>query len=368
MDDPQLRSVDRRFIKTQNIDNYLQRIANVLQLNTSLIDNIGLFKGKMGIAIFFFHYFRYTNHIIYEQYAGELIDEVCGEINLTTPTNFSNGLAGIGWGIEYLANNGYLDCDTDEVLADIDNAIFNATVGSTASIQNQKELFGFGLFYLARLKEREHDHDKLGSLKKKQILLYIMDECERILTKDLLSGVHLPIATMTQINAMLWFILQTRKLTLSTVKSDKLVIYLADYIEATIKNGVDPVDRSIFCRLTDELMPLVDRNLQMQYKQLEQTLTSIANKESLSGEKLDRIFIKEGWCSILYDLSLSTSVGKEYDNLLAMIFNEVNWNHRLDKLNQNTMGLDMGMAGLGIALMKAGMKDEIGSHTSDLPT
>jgi len=339
------------------VDSRLQRIANVLLLNASFIDNLGLLNGKMGIAIFFYHYSRYTGNKIFEDYAGELIDEIYEEININTPVDFANGLTSIGWGIEYLVNNGYLDCDTDEVLVDIDNAIFNATMGSTISIQNQKELFGFGLFYLARLKDREHDDDKLGPLKKKQILLYIMDECDLILTKDLLLGVHIPILTMSQINSLLWFILKTRKLTLSPVKSDKLVIHLVDYIEATIKNGVDSVDKSIFCRLTDQLMPLIDCNLQKQFKQLEQTLTTIANTKSLNGKKLDSIFIKEGWCSLLYDLSLSTSFEKEYDNILAIIFNEVNWNHRLDKLNQSTMGLDIGMAGLGIALLNIGMKD-----------
>lgn len=343
--------------KKQNLDNCLQRIANVLLLNTSLINNIGLLNGKMGIAIFFFHYSRYTGNVIYERYAGELIDEVYEEINLTTPVYFSNGLAGIGWGIAYLVNNGYLECNTDEVLVDIDNAIFNATMESTIPIQDQKELYGFGLFYLSRLKGREHDNYKLNTLKKKQFLLYLMDECERILNKDLLFDVPVSVMTLSQINSLLWFILKTRRLALSPVKSDKLVNHLFNYIEATIKNGVDSLDKTIFCRLTDELMKLVDRNLQKKYKQLEQTLTSIANTESLSGEKLDSIFIKEGWYSLLYDMLLSTSVNKEYDNILAMIFNKGNWNHRLDKLNQSTMGLDMGMAGLGIALLNIGVKD-----------
>lgn len=74
-----------------------QHITNTLLLNASFIDNLGLMHGKMGIAIYFFHLARETENQIYEDYAGELIDEIYEEISLTTPCDFENGLAGIGW-------------------------------------------------------------------------------------------------------------------------------------------------------------------------------------------------------------------------------------------------------------------------------
>jgi len=53
-----------------------QKIINVLLLNSSFIDNLGLMHGKTGIAIFFFNLARTTKNQIYEDYAGELIDEI----------------------------------------------------------------------------------------------------------------------------------------------------------------------------------------------------------------------------------------------------------------------------------------------------
>ena len=53
-------------------------------------------NGKMGIAIYFFHLSRETNNQIYEDYAGELVDEIYEEITSYTPVGFENGLAGIG--------------------------------------------------------------------------------------------------------------------------------------------------------------------------------------------------------------------------------------------------------------------------------
>ena len=49
----------------------LRRIANVLLLNASYIDNPGLLNVKMGIAIFFYHFSRYTTKKILEEYANE---------------------------------------------------------------------------------------------------------------------------------------------------------------------------------------------------------------------------------------------------------------------------------------------------------
>ncbi len=111
----------------EKIIDRLRRIANVLLLNASFIDNPGLLNGKMGIAIFFYHYSRYTKNKIYEDYAGELVDEIYEEINTSTPVNFENGLTGIGWGIEYLVKNKFVQADTDEALAEIDNTIYKTS-------------------------------------------------------------------------------------------------------------------------------------------------------------------------------------------------------------------------------------------------
>lgn len=97
------------------VDSRLRRSANVLLLNASFIDNLGLLNGKMGIAIFFYHFARYTGSKIFEEYASELLDEIYEEINTNTPVDFANGLTGVGWGIEYLVKNGFVEADTDEV-------------------------------------------------------------------------------------------------------------------------------------------------------------------------------------------------------------------------------------------------------------
>ena len=77
----------------------------------------------MGIAILFYHYSRKLSENDFEIYANELIDEIYGEINTRTPLDFTNGLTGIGWGIEYLKINRFIEGDTDKILKEIDDIL-----------------------------------------------------------------------------------------------------------------------------------------------------------------------------------------------------------------------------------------------------
>jgi lantibiotic modifying enzyme len=130
-----------------------QRITNALLLNASFIDNLGLMHGKTGIAIYFFHLARETKNSIYEDYAGELIDEIYEEINIHTPCDFENGLAGIGWGIEYLVQNGFIDADTDEVLEEFDKRIIHEiTFHTPEDIGLLKGLAGYIAYFSKRTK------------------------------------------------------------------------------------------------------------------------------------------------------------------------------------------------------------------------
>jgi hypothetical protein len=122
------------------VDLRLHRIADVLLLNGNFIYNPGLLNGKMGIAIFLYHYAQQTGNEIYETYAGELIDEICGMISTQTPVDFANGLTGIGWGIEYLVRSGFIEDVTDEALAEIDNAVYKSKIGR-ASCRERVSMF-----------------------------------------------------------------------------------------------------------------------------------------------------------------------------------------------------------------------------------
>jgi lantibiotic modifying enzyme len=170
-----------------NSNDFNQNTINTLLLNSSFINNLGLMHGKMGISIFFFHLARQTKNKIYEDYAGELIDEIYEEITDNTPVDFENGLAGIGWGIEYLVQNKFIEADTDEVLEEFDNLIFKELIYNTPKeIGLLTGIVGIGAYFLKRVqpaipkgKNLASNDEKIITLTNKQTLIHLIDEIER---------------------------------------------------------------------------------------------------------------------------------------------------------------------------------------------
>ena len=332
------------------IDARLQRIANVLLLNASFTNNIGLLNGKMGIAIFFYHYSRHTENKLFEDYAGDLIDEIYKEINTSTPVDFANGLMGIGWGIEYLVREKFLEADTDDVLSDIDNIVFRATLKTPALITNQTDIFGFGLYYLARLNGRENDNDNLNTVIKKQMLIYLHDDCERLLTKEELFDLKVPQLTINQIISIVYFLTELQRLKLFPVKLAKLEGYLPKYILEKAEKPKYEIERTALIQLLTEFSKkLTNKNLNSEYLQICESMKVETNKELQTNISILNGFIKSTWYSLLYPVSFQNMQLAE--KALAIADNEESWNQRLDELNIDNFGLDNGMAGLGLAIL-----------------
>ncbi|MDR1371080.1 MAG: hypothetical protein LBJ72_13305 [Dysgonamonadaceae bacterium] len=49
--------------------------------------------GKIGIAVFFFHYAQYTGHALFADYAMDLIGEMLNQIHVNSPADYEKGIA-----------------------------------------------------------------------------------------------------------------------------------------------------------------------------------------------------------------------------------------------------------------------------------
>lgn len=144
-----------------NINNCLKNISDMLLLNGTLTDCPGLIHGKMGIAIFFFHYARYTENDLFEEYAIDLIEEIQSQIHLKLSTDYERGLSGIGVGIEYLAQNGFIHSNTDEILEDVDEKIYRTIMDEPFSKYDLfNGLSGLGRYLLYRFAGNKKNHNK----------------------------------------------------------------------------------------------------------------------------------------------------------------------------------------------------------------
>ena len=132
-------------------DILLRRIANHLILHSIDIEDIGLFHGKMGVVLFFAHYARYTDSAIYDDFAGELLEEICENIPETLPINLETGLCGIGWGIEYLIQNGFMEGDSNEILTEIDKKVMERDLRRIKDLSLETGLMGISSYINIRI-------------------------------------------------------------------------------------------------------------------------------------------------------------------------------------------------------------------------
>jgi hypothetical protein len=105
----------------------------------------------MGVILFFAHYARYRGESLYDEFAGELLDEIQEEIHADTPVNFESGLCGMGWGIEYLLQNGFMEGDSDEILSEIDKKVMERDVRRIEDISVRTGLAGISYYVHKRL-------------------------------------------------------------------------------------------------------------------------------------------------------------------------------------------------------------------------
>jgi hypothetical protein len=333
-------------IKKQLIDSRLQRIANVLLLNGSFTDNLGLLNGKMGIAIFFFHYARYTGNKIYEDYAGELIDEIYEEINLSTPAGFANGLTGIGWGIEYLVQNGFVEADTDEALEEIDNRIYQNMFNSPILLESEDDIFGYGLYNLARLKNREEDDENITTLNIKATIIHLIDECERIIIHNRFLEYNIKCIAIKPLLSVLYFLSEINQIDVFPYKVLKCLRYIPPFIEHAIYEGADIYDKTV-------LIGILDRLIHHTNNEISETLTasrevvraSINNNEEVP---LNNSLFAQKWYSMALPEELTglTTYDPHFFKAFEVIDNEEDWNRKLNGLNKENLGLT-GMAGAG---------------------
>lgn len=172
-------------------DILIREIANHLILNTTVQKDISLFYGKMGIVLFFAHLSVYLKEPVYIDFAGELLDEIYEEISIDMPINLGTGLCGIGWGINYLLQNKFVEGDADEILVEIDKKImerdplriYDRTLKSGLSgiayyvyrrlscLDNRKKFLYFDRDYIRNINLVAKDVEKLDD---KYLLFYLI--------------------------------------------------------------------------------------------------------------------------------------------------------------------------------------------------
>ena len=166
---------------------YSIQIARLIQQNGLTGMNHGLMHGHTGLCLFFYQLAKSTNNPEYEQLADDLLDKVFSNLNTSSSADFENGLAGIGWGIEYLVQNGYAEGATDEILEEVDNKVFKALhEENLTSFDLGNGITGFLFYLISRLKKPTNPNSMAQRINR-ELLILTINKLDELVTNQFLS-------------------------------------------------------------------------------------------------------------------------------------------------------------------------------------
>jgi lantibiotic modifying enzyme len=113
--------------------------------------DLGLYHGKTGVVLFFSHYARYIGEPLYNEFAGELLEEIIQALHTDLSIDFESGICGIGWGVNYLIQNNFMEGDINEILFEIDQKIMERDIRHTTDMSCTCGLAGISYYVHSRI-------------------------------------------------------------------------------------------------------------------------------------------------------------------------------------------------------------------------
>lgn len=281
----------------------LLKMANALTLNLHNIDDLGLIGGKMGAALFYYELSRYTDIETYNDMADHLLDDVLNNVVKLETGSIERGIAGVGWGINYLIRKSFIDA-SDDIFVDLEQALFSK---ENVSFDIHFSTLSPAIYLLSKSEENrtlgEYDRWVTELLNTcSYYFLHIYDNKKKPL--DL-------------INSMLYFLIELQKQKIHLMESSKLIWKILNYLlsDADIVHDING-DSMILLSLLEQL----DDSTPLK----KETLAKL-NKikyDSWSVEALKKIW----WQQILFSCRVKSRITMADINqiLISIDNNEVN--------------------------------------------
>ena len=115
------------------------------------MNDIGLFDGKMGIVISLITYSRNNKLKCVEEMVDFLMEQLLESMTNISPLSFSNGITGIGWGIEYLIQNGYMPGCGADICSEIDKKLMSCDIRRVGDFSLEHGIYGWLHYIVAHI-------------------------------------------------------------------------------------------------------------------------------------------------------------------------------------------------------------------------
>lgn len=332
-------------------------IAQLIQCNGLKGTNHGLMHGNTGLCIFFYLLSRNTNNSEFEKIADDLLDNVFANLNTASSADFENGLAGIGWGIEYLVQNNFVEGNTDEILEEVDNKVFRAlNEEKNTSFELGNGLTGYLFYLINRLKNKTEPFSIAQRINMELLILTINRIAELVTTQFPNIFKEMYFDLLWQFSAMLFSLTEAFKLNIYNEKISCMIQQWIPYFEAYIPSF--HINRLFLAVVLNRICLLIpDKRLDKQV----QILLFATDFEVLKTEVDHNVLnIRYGWPGVVWLLSIaSTELPADWPNyqLIGQTYQKITDRHKktlenipsnIPEGNSMQSELTLGIAGIGL--------------------
>lgn len=167
-------------------ENHKKKLTTLIKsIESTNGNNFSLYEGAAGQAIVLFLLSLHCKDKSLSDKASALLDAIADNIAKPGDLNFANGLAGIGWAVEWVDTNDFLKIDTNEVLEDMDTILYRSVVFSEENKLSLAEgLIGKLFYFWSRHVTRNIANDRLKGVFIEECLVLLTDNLQNKFTGD----------------------------------------------------------------------------------------------------------------------------------------------------------------------------------------
>jgi hypothetical protein len=175
----------------ENLAVLTAELIGEIRQNVFLPDgHCGLWKGVMEKVILFHILHQHTGCQEWRVLAENWMDSLTARIDSVEEMGFADGLSGIGWGLEWLAQSGCLKGNTDSLLEDFDDMLYKVALYAPDPVLSLKDgTLGKISYFLKRYQSINPGTHRYKIICLQECLVVLSDEVREKVGKAIEKGV-----------------------------------------------------------------------------------------------------------------------------------------------------------------------------------
>ncbi len=203
--------------------------------NEHKIKSWGLSSGKAGEIMILLLLYQYLKRDDYLEKANLLLEDIAIHISQVKDPGFMLGLSGIGWLIEWIAQNGFMEINTDKVLEEVDDRLYKTVLFTTSKdISVYNGIVGKALYFLNRHQSKNYGTHRYKTICHEECLVLLTDALQqKLLEKDglLMRKRKLALSKLKQVGDALIFLTKLSKTRINWSVVEDCIYKITNFVE-----------------------------------------------------------------------------------------------------------------------------------------